>query len=215
MSAFESLKTMYYSGKVKPTLTKMLAEVEKGPIDLDLLYLTCECILRNKDYKKLSVFADEAIHRDSENPMAYYYKGKALQNVKGKEQEAVKNFNKSLELEPESILFLKAKGDTHFALFSDYHLPPSLAEKHRQKAENAYMTVVDIIEQKENPSYKELFDAGDVNVLIKRNLNAKKCYLKAENIYENSAPENQDKNIFKDITKAHKACVKLIEKYQE
>jgi len=214
-TTFESLKAMYYSGKVKPSLNKMLVELEKDTDNLELILLTCQCLTRGKDYKQLSDLADKAIELAPENPNTYYYKGIALKNVKGKEQEALVNFNKSIALEPENTMFLKGKGDTHVLLFSDYHLPPQLAEKHRVKAEDSLMKILDIVESNENPSYTDLLNAGDVSIAIKRNLNAKKFYLKAEKTYEACEETEQNKNIYKDIIKAQKACARIMEKFSE
>jgi len=214
-TTYESLKAMYYSGKVKPSLNKILVELDKDTDNLDLILLACQCLTRGKEYGQLAELADKAIKIAPENPITYYYKGIALKNVKGKEQEALVNFNKALELEPENTIFLKGKGDTHVLLFSDYHLPPQLAEKHRVKAESTLMKILDIVENNDMPSYLDLLNAGDVSIAIKRNLNAKKFYLKAEKNYEACEETEQNKNIYKDIIKAQRACAKLMEKFSE
>jgi tetratricopeptide (TPR) repeat protein len=145
----------------------------------------------------------------------YYYKGVALQFVKGKEQEAVKNFNKALELDPNNLSCLKSKATTHLLLFKDFDLPIKFADKHRVKAETALLKIVDLVEQMEQPSYKDLYILAEVNMMMEQALNAKMFYLKAVNSYEDTEPSEQDKNIYKDIIKAQKKCIKQLEKFTE
>jgi hypothetical protein len=52
-------------------------------------------------------------------------------------------------------------------------------------------------------------------MMIEQALNAKMCYLKAVNAYEATDEPQQDKNIYKDIVKAQKKCIKQLEKFTE
>jgi tetratricopeptide (TPR) repeat protein len=138
-----------------------------------------------------------------------------LQNTKGKEQEALKNFNEALAIDPDNVVYLQDKAATHLSLFTDYQLPPSLAEKHRDKGETSLLKVVSLIEGKENASYREYQTVADVSTTLKNNVDAKKYYIKAVNAFEKAEEVDQNMNIFKDIIKAQKACVKLMAKYTE
>ena len=212
---YEKLKALYYSGKVKPSLNKILVVLVSDAKNLDLILLACECLVRTRDFDKLSSCADGAIKLNSKNPEGYYYKGVALQHTKGKEQEALINFNEAIALDPKNAVFLKAKATTHLALFTDDHLPIKLADKHRNKGEESLLKVVSLIEQKENPDYVDFLTIGDVSITINRNVDAKKYYIKAVNAFNKSDESNQDMNVYKDIIKSQKACIKLMEKFTE
>ncbi len=214
-NTYESLKALYFSGKVKPSLNKMLVELENDVENLDLTLLTCLCLVRAKDFEKLSVYADTVIKLDAENAEGYYYKGLSLHHAQGKEQDAIKNFNESLTLEPENIICLNGKAASHLLLFTNYHLPVKLAEKHRDKGEESLLKIISLVEEKENPTCLEFLTAGNVSILIKRNMDAKKYYIKAVNAYEALNEEDKNVNVYKDIIKAQKACIKLVEKFTE
>ena len=211
-NTYESLKALYYSGKVKPTLNKIVAELENDSENLGLILLACKCLERTKNIDELSSYADRSIKLAPEVAEGYYYKGVALQHKKGKEQEALKNFNQALTLDPENPFFLKKKASTHFLLYTDYHLPLKFAEKHRAKTEECLLKVIELIEQKENPNYLDYLTIGDVYVLFSKGIHAKKYFFKAINAYNASDESEQDKNIYKDILKAQKACKKLMDK---
>ena len=100
-------------------------------------------------------------------------------------------------------------------LYSDYHLPIKIAEKHRVKAEESLLKIIELIEQKENPNYTNFLTVGDVSMMLSRTMDAKKYYIKAVNAFNASDESTQDKNIYKDIIKAQKACIKLSEKFTE
>lgn len=212
VDTYESLKALYYSGKVKPSLNKMIAKLENDSENIELVLLACQCLVRTKDIEKLSSYADVVIKLDPKNAEGYYYKGVALQNTKGKEQEALKNFNEALTLDPDNTIYLKSKASTHFALYTDYHLPLKFAEKHRVKTEESLLRVVELIEGKENPDYKDLLTIGDVLVLLSKGVRAKRYYIKAVYIFDNTDESLQDKNIYKDIIKSQNACIKLLDK---
>ncbi|PIB37182.1 hypothetical protein BFP72_18100 [Reichenbachiella sp. 5M10] len=214
-SAFEAIRTLYYSGKVKPSLNKIAVELEEDPENVDLLALGCQCMLRAKHYDEMSAYADSILELAPENASGYYYKGVAFQNTKGKEQEALKNFTKALDLDEDNTVYLKSKATTHFLLYTDYDLPIKFAEKHRAKAEEILLKVIELVEQKENPSYTNFLTAGDVSTMLNQNLDAKKYYIRAVNAFEEADESVQDKNTYKDIIKAQKACVKLLEKFTE
>lgn len=215
IDTYESLKALYKSGKVKPSLNKMIAVLEKDSENLDLVLLACKCLERTKDIDKLSFYADVVIKLDPKSSEGYYYKGVALKHTKGKEQEALKNFNEALTLDPDNTIYLKSKASTHFALYTDYHLPLKFAEKHRVKTEESLLKVVELIEQKENPDYIELLTIADVFILLSKGIRAKKYYLKAVMAYNATDEAEQDKNIYKDLTKAQNACQKLLDKIIE
>ena len=145
-NTYEALRALFFSGKVKPSLNKIIAELENNPDNIQLVQLACQCLMRTKDYAQLAVFADKSIALDAENAQGYYFKGVALQYSKGKEQEALKNFNLALEIEPENTVYLKSKGTTHLLLYTDYHLPVKFAEKHRDKGEECFLKLVAISE---------------------------------------------------------------------
>ncbi len=214
-NSYESLQALFFSGKVKPSLNKIIAELEKDPSDLNLTLLACKCLVRGKDFEKLSEYADTALNLDSSNPEGLYFKGIALQNTKGKEQEALKNFNEALTIDPENVVYLQDKAATHLALFTDYQLPPTLAEKHRVKGETSLLQVVALIEAKETATYREYQTVADVSTTLKNNVDAKRYYIKAVNAFEKAEEVDKNMNIFKDIIKAQKACVKLMAKYTE
>ncbi len=205
---YETLKTLYYSGKVKPSLNKMLAYLKENPKDVNVTLLACKCLERSKNYNDLSDFADTVIELAPENGDGYYYKGVALSHIKGKEQDVISNFNKALEISPENLSYLKSKGATHYSLFTDYHLPIKFAEKHRIKAEESLLKVTQLIETKENPDYIEYFTTAEVNVLLEQNIAAKKHLLRAVNAFEATEKSDQDMNIYKEIIKVQKAVQK-------
>jgi len=211
-NTYESLKAMYYLGKVKPSLNRIIAELENDSENIELTLLACQCLVRAKNINDLSSYADICIKLAPKNAEGYYYKGVALQNTKGKEQEALKNFNEALTLDPDNTIYLKSKGITHFSLYTDYHLPLKFAEKHRLKTEESFLKVIELIEQKENPDYKDFLNIADVFILVNKGMHAKKYYFKAVNAYNASDESEQDKNIYKDIIKAQNACKKLLDK---
>ena len=100
-------------------------------------------------------------------------------------------------------------------LYTDYHLPIKFAEKHQAKAEESLMRILSLTEGKEDLTYQEYLTLAEANILISRNLEAKKYYMKAAQSFESAEEENQDKNIYKEIIKRQKACVKLVEKFTE
>ncbi len=207
---YETLKTLYYSGKVKPTLNKVLIELKNDSKNIELSLLACECLVRTKNFDDLSTYADAIITLDPKVAAGHYYKGVAVQHKKGQEQEALKNFNEALTLDPDNTTYLKSKAGTHFSLFTDYHLPLKFAEKHRVKTEESLLKIIELVEQKENPDYKDLLIYADVSTLLSRNLAAKKYYIKAVDAFGIADKPTQDQNIYKDIIKAQKACVKLM-----
>lgn len=214
-NSYEALKALFFSGKVKPSLNKIIVELEKEPENLDLTLLACQCLARGKDYENLATYADAAIKLKPENPEGFYFKGLALQNLKGKEQEALKNFNEALVLDPENVVYLQGKATTHLSLFTDYQLPPQLAEKHRDKGETSLLQVVSLIEAKEDASYLEYFTVANVSITVKHNVDAKRYYIKAVKAFDAADEVDQNMNIYKDLIKAQKACVKLMDKYTE
>ena len=209
---YKTLKALYYSGKVKPSLNKIIIELENDSENLELTLLACQCLVRAKNFEELSKYADISIKLDPKNAGGFYYKGVAVQHTKGKEQEALKNFNEALTLDPDNTIYLKSKGTTHLSLFTDYHLPLSFAEKHRVKAEESMLKIIELIEQKENADYKDFLTIADVSTMLRRNLDAKKYFIKAVNTYNATDKSNQDSNIYKDIIKGQNACVKLMNK---
>jgi len=214
-NTYESLKALYYSGKVKPSLNKIVAELENDSKNLKLTLLACQCLQRTKNIDELSLYADVSIKLAPKNAEGYYYKGVVLQHTKGKEQEALKNFNEALSLDPDNTIYLKSKASTHFLLYTDYHLPLTLAEKHRVKTQESLSKVIELIEQKKNPDYIDFLNLGDVLVLFSKGIQAKKYYIKAVNAYNTSDESKQDKNIYKDIIKAQNACLKFLDKFIE
>lgn len=212
---FETLKALYYSGKVKPALNKIRAELENDAENLELSLLACKCLVRAKDYKELLKLAEACIEMDSKMADAYYYRGLAIQHKKGKEQEAIKNFNEALALEPDNAIYLKGKASTHHLLFTDYQLPVSFAEKYKIKAQENLLKAIELIEQKENPNYIDYWTIAEANAMISRNTYAKKYFIKAIDAYNNADKSEQDVNIYKDIIKAQKACIKLMDKIIE
>lgn len=209
---YETLKALYYSGKVKPSLNKILAELQNDSENIELSLFACQCMVRTKNFEDLSTYADVSIELDPKVAAGHYYKGVAVQHTKGKEQDALKNFNQALTLDPDNTIYLKSKATTHLLLFTDYHLPLSFAEKHRDKAEESLLKIIELIEQKENPDYKDFLTIADVSTMLSRNLAAKKYFIKAVNTFNASDKSVQDLNIYKDIIKSQKACVKLMDK---
>ena len=51
--------------------------------------------------------------------------------------------------------------------------------------------------------------------LLNRNLDAKKFYIRAVNAFDAADEADHDMNIYKDIIKAQKACIKKIETFTE
>jgi tetratricopeptide (TPR) repeat protein len=215
IDTYESLKALYYSGKVKPSLNKIIVALEKDSENLELVLLACQCLERTKDIDQLALYADVVIKLDPKIAEGYYYKGVALKHTKGKEQEALKNFNEALTLDPDNTIYLKSKASTHFSLYTDYHLPLKFAEKHRLKTEESLLKVIELIEQKENPDYINYLTIADVFMLVSKGIRAKKYYIKAVDAYNATDELNQDKNVYKDIIKAQNACVKLLDKIIE
>lgn len=209
---YKTLKALYYSGKVKPSLNKILVELENDSENIELSLLACQCLIRTKNFDDLSIQADLCIKLAPNNAAGYFYKGEALHHRKGKEQEALKNFNEALTLDPDNTIYLKSKAVTHNLLFTDYHLPLKFAEKHRDKARVSLLKVIELIEQKENPSYIECLTFANVSTLLSQNLAAKKYLIKAVDAFNASDESEQDKNIYKDIIKAQKANIKLMDK---
>ncbi len=214
-NTYESLKALYYSGKVKPTFNKIVAELKNDSENLELILLACQCLERTKNIDDLANYADISIKLAPKVAEGYYYKGVALQHTKGKEQEALKNINKALAIDPDNTIFLKRKASTHFLLYTDYHLPIKFAEKHRAKTEECLLKIIELIEQKENPDYLDYLTIGDVFVQFSKRIHAKKYYFKAINAYNNTEESEQNKNIYKDIIKAQNACEKLMDKVTE
>jgi tetratricopeptide (TPR) repeat protein len=212
---YKTLKALYYSGKVKPSLNKILIELKNDSENIELSLLACQCLVRTKNFDDLSKYAGVSIKLDPKIAEGYYYKGVAVQHTKGKEQEALKNFNEALTLDPDNTIYLKSKATTHLLLFTDYHLPIKFAEKHRDKAKESLLKIIELIEQKGNPDYIDFFTIGEVSTLLSRNLDAKKYFINAVNSFNTSDKSNQDINIYKDIIKAQKACVKLMDKIIE
>ncbi len=212
---YKILKALYYSGKVKPSLNKILIELKNNSENLELSLLACQCLVRTKNFDDLSKYADISIKLDPKTAGGYYYKGVAVQHTKGKEQEALKNFNEALTLDPDNIIYLKSKAITHLLLFTDYHLPLRFAEKHRDKAKESLLKIIELIKEKKNPDYIDFFTIGEVSTLLSRNLDAKKYFIKAVNAFDSSDKSNQDMNIYKDLIKAQKACIKLMDKIIE
>ncbi|MEO9803946.1 MAG: hypothetical protein ABJF04_11885 [Reichenbachiella sp.] len=214
-NTYETLKALYYSGKVKPSLNKIVVELENDSKNVELSLLACQCLVRTKNFDELLSYADASIKLAPKVAGGYYYKGVAFQHAKGKEQEALKNFNEALTLDPDNPVYLKSKATTHLLLYTDYHLPIKFAEKHRDKAQVSLLKVIELIEQRENADYLDFLTLGDVYMMLSQTIDAKKYYIKAVNTYTNSDESKQDKNIYKDIIKAQKACVKLLEKFTE
>jgi len=213
--SYDTLKALYYSGKVKPSLNKILVELKNDSENLELSLLACQCLVRTKNFDELSSYADVSIKLAPEIAGGYYYKGVAFQSTKGKEQEALKNFNEALTLDPDNTIYLKSKATTHLLLYTDYHLPINFAEKHRVKAEVSLLKIIELIEQKDNPDYIDFLTIGEVSIMLSRTLDAKKYFIKAVNAFNASDESKQDINIYKDIIKAQKACIKLMEKFTE
>ena len=212
---YETLKALYYSGKVKPSLNKILAELKNDPKNLELTLLACQCLERTKNFDDLATYADVAIKLAPEIAGGYYYKGVAFHHSKGKEQEALKNFNEALTIDPDNPVYLKSKATTHLLLFKDYHLPINFAEKHRVKAELSLLKVIELVEQKETPDHIDFLTIADVSIMLTQNLDAKKYYIKAVKAFDASDESIKDMNIYKDIIKAQKACIRLINKFTE
>jgi tetratricopeptide (TPR) repeat protein len=213
--AHAAIKALYFSGKVKPSLNKILVELANDPDNLDLTLLACQCLLRGKDFDQLATYADACIKMAPKNAEGHYYKGEALQHIKGKEQEALKNFNEALVIDPENIIYLKGKGSTHLSLYADFHLPIALAEKHRVKGEESFAKIIALVEEKEAPDFIDYLTMGDVSITLNRNLDAKKFYIRAVKAFDAADEADQDMNIYKDIIKAQKACIKKIETFTE
>lgn len=212
---YEELKTLYYSGKVKPSLNKILVGLENDAENIELSLLACRCLVRTKDFDQLSSCADAIIKLAPEMAEGYYYKGVALRNKKGKEQKALTNFNEALTLDPDNTIYLKSKAATHLLLFKDYDLPIKFAEKHREKAQESLARTIELIEEKENPSYIDYFTIADANMMISKNIDGKKYFIKAVNAYKKADAATKDQNIYKDIIKAQNACIRLTEKFTE
>lgn len=212
---YETLKALYFSGKVKPSLNKILLELKTDSENIELSLLACQCLVRTNNFADLNTHADAIIKLVPENAEGYFYKGLAVQHTKGKEQEALKNFNEALTLDPDNTIYLKSKATVHLLLFADYHLPITLAEKYKDKAEVSLLRAIELIESKEAPSYIEFLTIGEVCIMVTRHVDAKKYFIRAVNAFEATDKAQQDTNIYKDIIKAQKACIKLMEKYVE
>ena len=50
--SYDALKASYYSGKVKPSLNKILVELENDSKNLELTLLACECLVRTKNFNE-------------------------------------------------------------------------------------------------------------------------------------------------------------------
>lgn len=87
---FEVLKALYYSGKVRPSLNKVTAELENDNKNLPLTLLACQILERTKEFDRLSSYADAVIKLSPEISDGYYYKGVALQFVKVKNKRHYK-----------------------------------------------------------------------------------------------------------------------------
>jgi len=214
-NTYETLRALFYSGKVKPSLNKIIVELENDSQNLELTLLACQCLLKTKNFEDLSSYADAAIKLDPQAAGGFYYKGLAFHNVKGKEQEALKNLNEALALDPDNPVYLISKATTHYLLYTDYHLPIKFAEKHRDKAQASLLRIIELIEQKENPSYLDFMTTGDACMMLSQTLDAKKFYIKAANAFNVAEEEEKNMNIYKEIVKSQKACVKLLEKFTE
>lgn len=212
---YETLRALYYSGKVKPSLNKILAGLKNDSENLELTLLACQCLARTKDFDTLSTYADDAIKLAPENAGGYYYKGVAFQSTKGKEQEALKNFKEAINLDPNNTVYLKSKANTHLSLYTDYHLPIKFAEKHRVKTEASLLKIIELIEAKEDSDYNDFLTIAEVSIMLTRTIDAKKYFIKAVNAYEAADESEQDKNVYKDIIRAQKACIKSMEKVPE
>ena len=214
-NSYESLKALFFSGKVKPSLNKIVSELENDPNNLEFTLLACQCLQRGKNFDGLSEYADKAISINPQRPEGHYYKGIALHHTKGKEQEALKNFTEAIAIEPENVVFLQDKATTHLSLYTDYHLPLPLAEKHRAKGEDILMKIVALVEANENPTFTEYLTVADVSTTLKRKVEAKKFYLKAVKAFDQVEEADRNMNLYKDIIKGQKACAKLMEKFTE
>ena len=212
---YEALKTLYFSGKVKPTLNKIVTQLESDSKNIELSLLACQCSLRAKDFDKLTNYANQVVKLDAKESKGYYYKGVSCKHTKGKEQEAIKNFSEALALDPDNTIYLRSKAETHLLLYKDYDLPVKFAEKHRDKAEVDLLQIVNLIEQKETPSYVDFLTIGDVSILLNQAINAKKYYIKAVNAFDTAPEVEKDMNTYKDIIKSQKECIKLLEKFSE
>ena len=212
---YETLKALYYSGKVKPSLNKILTQLKNDAENLELTLLACQGLVRTKNFDELSSFADVSIKLAPKNGEGYYYKGVALHHIKGKEQEALKNFNEALALSPDNMVYLKSKGATHLMLYTDYHLPINFAEKHKVKAQDSLSRIIDLIGQKENPTYVDFLTTGEVSMMLSQNIDAKKYFIKAVNAFDATDESKQDMNIYKDLIKAQKGCLRLLAKFTE
>ena len=212
---YKTLKELYYSGKVKPTLNKIIVELENDTENIEMYLLACQCLARTKNYDILSTYADTIIKLSPENAEGYYFKGVAFKHIKGKEQEAIKNFNEALVLDPENTVYLKDKAVTHLLLFTDYDLPIKFADKHKEKAQESLMKVIELIENKEDADYIDYLTIADTHVLISKAIRAKKYYINAVSSFEESEEFVKDMNIYKDIIKAQKACIKEVNKFTE
>lgn len=215
VNTYETLKALYFSGKVKPSLNKIIVELERNSENLELSLLACQCLLRTKNFDGLASYADASIKLAPELADGYYFKGMAFQHTKGKEQEALKNFNEALTIDPDNTVYLKSKATTHLLLYTDYHLPIKFAEKHRVKAEVSLLRIAELLEQNENPNHIDYLTIGDASIMLNQSLDAKKFYIKAVNAFNASDETNRDMNIYKDIIKAQKACIKLMTKFTE
>jgi len=212
---YKTLAALYYSGKVKPSLNKILVQLKDDASNLELTLLACQCLVRTKNFDDLSSYADVSIKLDPKNAEGYYYKGVALHHTKGKEQEALKNFNEALSLSPDNVVYLKSKGATYLMLFTDYNLPINFAEKYRVKAEDSLLKIIALIGTKENPTYVDFLTTGEVSMMLSQNIDAKKYFIKAVNAFNATNESKQDMNIYKDIIKAQKNCIKVSEKFIE
>ena len=51
---YATLKALYFSGKVKPSLNKILVELKNDPENLELSLLACQCLVRTKNFDDLT-----------------------------------------------------------------------------------------------------------------------------------------------------------------
>ena len=75
---YETLKALYYSGKVKPSLNKMIAKLENDSENIELVLLACQCLERTKDIDKLSFYAELSIKDKTSKKISEFYQESVL-----------------------------------------------------------------------------------------------------------------------------------------